>query len=74
MQALQIAQTVKAVSLKSLVLDMKPGEEKAFPIKNDQSVRSAISASIKDEYPEREYTTKRAVVLGQKVLMVIRLK
>jgi len=74
MQAIQIAQTVPAISLKSLVVAMQPGEEKNFPIKNDQSVRSAISSSIKDEFPDREYTTKRQLVVNQKVLTVIRLK
>lgn len=71
---MEIAQTVPAVSLKSLVVGMRVGEEKPFPIKNDQSVRSAISSSIKDEYPEREYTTKRGIVSAQKVLTVIRVK
>ncbi len=74
MEVLQLATTIKAVSLKDLVIQMESGEEKLFPIKNDQSVRSLISSSVKFEYPEREYTTKRMSIENDRFLKVIRLK
>lgn len=74
MEEMQLAQTVPAISLKSLVVSMQPGEEKPFPMQKDQSVRSAISSSIKVEYPDREYTTSRVEINGMRVLKVTRLK
>lgn len=63
MDTLELAVPVKGTSLKDLVVDIKEGEQKLFPFKNDQSIRSLISSSVKDEFPDRKYTTKRVLIV-----------
>ena len=74
METLELAMPVKGVSLKDLVVQMEIGEEKPFSLKNDQSIRSAISSRIKVDYPERIYKTRRTTIDGNRVLVVIREK
>lgn len=74
MVKLKLAEPIAGVSIRAHIVSMEQGEEKPFSIKNDQTIRSAISSKIKVDFPDRKYRTKRETVDGERIVTVIREK